>query len=271
MFTKVWEAVQHWVGLMIYSWTAIGPRVLARNLVRYWRDHDARSVDSGFDARFGTDTNRELTPGEAQLPQARRGVATMYLPTMDQDLEEMIRGLAWTDAQLRQATFVDIGSGKGRVVMLAAMRRFREVIGLELSPVLHEVATRNLEVMRSSGLLSSPARVTIGDATELDVPRGPLIAYLYHPFRDPIAAQVMTRLIASLEASPRPAAILYGHPTLQRCIDPRVFAHGGVFREVTAGGRTTRRFRIGWTIWTNQAWLDERSAAPLHALVVNSA
>ena len=80
--------------------------------------------------------------------------------------------------------------------------------------------------------------------------------YLYHPFRDPIAAAVMARVVASLEADPRAAAILYCHPTLQRPIDPEVFAHGDVFRDVAAGERSTKKFRVHWTIWTNRAWLD---------------
>jgi hypothetical protein len=138
--------------------------------------------------------------------------------------------------------------------MLAAMRPFREVVGVELSPVLDRIARTNLAIVQRA--LTAPARLTLGDATTLDVPRGPLILYLYHPFRDAVAAQMIARVLASLEEDPRPAAILYGHPTLQRCIEPDVFTELDVFRLATAGARSTRRFRIGWTVWTNQAWLE---------------
>lgn len=267
MFNKLARTVRHWFHLLIYSWRALGPAVLGRRLLAYASDPAARNVDSGFDARFGTDTNAELTPSEAELPVGRRNGATMYLPTLDVDLAEMLAALGWSDPLLRQTTFVDIGSGKGRAVFLAAMHPFREVVGVELSPVLHTVAETNLELMRSSGALVAPARLWQGDATELDVPRGPWIAYLYHPFREPTAARVIDRLVASLAGTARPAAILYGHPTLQRSLDTDVFARGGLFRQAGAGTRATRRFKIGWSIWTNQAWLDEvelRNASDTH-------
>lgn len=262
MLTKLASAVRHWFHLLIYSWRAIGPAILGRKLLAYASDPAARNVDSGFDARFGTDTNAELTPTEADLPPGRRTGATMYLPTIDADLEEMLAALGWSEARLRQTTFVDIGSGKGRAVFLAAMHPFREVVGVELSPVLHTVAESNLELMRRSGALVAPARLWQGDATELDVPRGPWIAYLYHPFREPTAARVVDRLVASLAGTARPAAILYGHPTMQRSLDGDVFARGGLFRQAGAGARATRRFKIGWTIWTNQAWLDDVQVRP---------
>jgi hypothetical protein len=248
--------VRHWLSFYAYSFRVLGPRVIAKNLVGLLADPAARQVDSGFDARWGTDTNAELTPGEAGIPVHRRDAATAYLPTLDDDLTTMIDGLGWSEPLLRDATFIDIGSGKGRVVMLAAMRRFREVIGVELSPVLHSVASRNVARIQAAGAFATPVRLTLADATELDVPRGPLVIYLYHPFPDPIADKVLARLRAAIEASARPVAILYGHPTLQRCINPEVFARGGMFRCAREGGRRTRSFRIGWSIWSNQDWLD---------------
>lgn len=252
--------LRHWLHLAIYSWRAIGPRRIAQRLLPYSVDREARRVDCGFDARFGTETNLELTPAEAALPPPRRRGATMYLPSMDGDLDAMLDALGWPAAVVRRATFVDIGSGKGRAVFLAAMRPFAEVVGLELSPLLHAAAERNLVVMRGSGALRAPVRLVQGDATALPVPRGPFVAYLYHPFREPIAAQVIDRIVASLAASPRQAALLYGHPTLQRPLDPDVFARGGLFQLAREGARVTRRFRIGWSLWTNEAWLAEVDA-----------
>jgi SAM-dependent methyltransferase len=253
----MFKKLRHWLSLAIYSWRAIGPRRIAKKLLAYSTDPEARTCDSGFDARFGTDTTRELTPEEAALPAGRRAGATMYLPSMDRDVDAMLDALAWPEARVRAATFVDIGSGKGRAVFLAGMRPLRDVIGVELSPVLHATAERNLDLMRASGALAAPVTFRLADATTFDVPHGPLIVYLYHPFREPIAAKVVDRIVSSIAGAPRPVAILYGHPTLQRSLDEDVFARGGLFRRVHAGARTTRHFQIGWTIWTNEAWLAE--------------
>jgi hypothetical protein len=260
--------LKHKLNLLTYSWRAVGARTLLHNLVRFTADAEARNVDSGFDARFGTDTNAELTPKECMLPEERRGVATMYLPSMDQDLDAMLHGLAWPQRLLAESTFVDIGSGKGRVVFLAGMRRFREVVGVELSPILHRIAINNLGIMRAAQTLASPTRLVHADAADFDVPSGPFIAYLYHPFREAVAELVMARIRAALVEEPRPAAILYGHPTLQRPMDARVFARGDVFRQAVAGERRTRHFRVGWSVWSNDAWLESRYNASLIASAI---
>jgi hypothetical protein len=255
-------SLKHAFHLVTYSLRAVGPAAILKGSLRWGTDPDARSVDSGFDARYGTDTNAALTPVEAGIPAGRRAGATMYLPSMDQDLDAMLAAVPWPSDRTRHAAFVDVGSGKGRVVLLAAMRRFREVIGVELSPVLHAIAECNLARVRDGGHLASPASVELGDATELALPDGPVVLFLYHPFREAIALAVMDRVLASLAADPRPIAILYGHPTLQRPMDPTVFTRGSVFREVAAGERRTRKFQIGWTVLTNDAWLAASATSP---------
>ena len=255
------RSVSHQLRRFTYSWHAVGPGTMIRNSLRWASDQEARCVDSGFDARHGTDTNADLTPGEAGIPIERRDAATMYLPTMDQDLEEILAALPWPDSLRRRSTFVDLGSGKGRVVFLAAMRAFREVVGVELSRVLHAVAMTNLEIMAESGVLDSPVRLVLGDAAEFDPPDNPVVTYMYHPFRDSIAQEAIARLVASIERRPRPAAILYCHPTLQRRIDDEVFTANGIFGTLAEGARQTRRFRIGWTVFTNDLWLDERACS----------
>ncbi len=47
--------------------------------------------------------------------------------------------------RLTDYAFIDIGCGKGRVVLLASEYAFREVVGVELNPQLASVARRNLQ------------------------------------------------------------------------------------------------------------------------------
>lgn len=262
----MFRSIRHRLALFTYSWHAVGPAAMLRNSLRWTIDAEARSVDSGFDARHGTDTNADLTPDEAGIPEARRAAATMYLPTMDEDLDAMLEALPWPVEQREQASFVDLGSGKGRVVLLAAMRRFREVVGVELSPVLHQTAASNVARVGASGALASHVRLVHGDATGFDVPAGPVIVYLYHPFRQELAAEVIDALVTSVARAPRPAAILYCHPTLQARYDDQVFAGRGVFALEREGARHTRRFSLGWSVWTNHTWLARESASGARAV-----
>jgi SAM-dependent methyltransferase len=258
----MFKSVSHQLRRLTYSWHAVGPGTMIRNSLRWASDPEARCVDSGFDARHGTETNADLTPGEAGIPIERRRAATMYLPTMDNDLATILEALPWSDSLRRQSSFVDLGSGKGRVVFLAAMRSFRKVVGVELSPVLHQVAANNLQIMEKSGALDSPVELVQEDATEFEPPEHPVLTYMYHPFQDRIAQEAIARLVASVERKPRPAALLYCHPTLQRRIDNNVFTGNGMFCQAAEGARQTRRFTVGWTIFTNDLWLDVRSCSP---------
>jgi hypothetical protein len=255
----MFDRLRHLFHFFAYSISAIGPRRLAGGSLRLLADHDARSHDEAFDTRFGTDTTTGLTPLEADLPVARRSAATMYLPTHCEDFAAMLSALAWPQPLLAQTTFIDVGSGKGRVVLLAAMQTFREAVGVELSPILHDLAMRNHAVVDRAGVLRSTVRFELGDAAQLEVPDGPVVVYLYHPFREPIFEAVIERLLASLHCDPRPIAILYGHPTLQRPIASTVFTRGGIFEQRATGERVTKRFRIGWSIFTNAAWLERDS------------
>ena len=48
-----------------------------------------------------------------------------------------------------QLVFVDLGSGKGRTLLLASEYPFRRIVGVELSPKLHRIAKTNVEKFRS--------------------------------------------------------------------------------------------------------------------------
>ena len=127
-------------------------------------------------------------------------------------------------------------------------KRFREVVGVELSASLHAIALRNVACVGEAGALRSPVRLVHQDAASYAIPDGPLIVYLYHPFREDIASELVAHVVASCTAAPRPVAIVYGHPTLQPSLHARVFEQGDVFRKATDGMRKTRAFAQRWSI-----------------------
>jgi hypothetical protein len=93
-------------------------------------------------------------------------------------------------------SFVDIGSGKGRAMMLASELPFREVVGVELNASLHQVAEKNLEMWHESGRALSPMRLVQGDALGLSLPSGRLLIFLYNPFLAPMMRRLLERVDA---------------------------------------------------------------------------
>lgn len=97
---------------------------------------------------------------------------------------------------IADCSFVDLGAGMGRAVLLASQLPFRRVVGVELNPTLARIARRNLALWRAAGRAAAPTRVVCGDAAAFRFPPGPCVAFLFNPF----GTTVMQRLLKSMAA-----------------------------------------------------------------------
>jgi SAM-dependent methyltransferase len=88
-------------------------------------------------------------------------------------------------------SFIDIGAGMGRAMLLAAEFPFQQVVGVELNPTLARIARRNMGAWRAAKRAKAPMRLVCGDAVEFALPKGPCLAFLFNPF----GAPVMRRLL----------------------------------------------------------------------------
>jgi SAM-dependent methyltransferase len=141
-----------------------------------------------------------------------------YEPTEPALFREMMASLP---IAFDQFTFIDIGSGKGRTLLMASEYPFRKIVGVELIAELHRAAVENIRAYKSSTQRCSRIDAVCADACEFPIPGGPLVLYLFNPL--PEAG--MRRLIANLETSvaenPRPVYVLYHNPLLARVIGER--------------------------------------------------
>ena len=101
--------------------------------------------DPLFDWRFGTETSRVVYGNELEASLVNRRHAVSYQPTKARPFQDLLRRLDLPAG----GTFVDVGSGKGRVLLLAARHPFKRVVGIEFSPSLCEQARRNIEIFRA--------------------------------------------------------------------------------------------------------------------------
>ena len=106
-------------------------------------------------------------------------------------------------------TFVDLGCGKGRVVLIAAQQPFRRVLGVEISSELAAVARANVTRYRSPPDLLAPIEIVNADVTTFQLPAGDILVHLYHPFETPVTEAVLRRLEASDDLSGRRVTIAY--------------------------------------------------------------
>ncbi len=109
-------------------------------------------------------------------------------------------------------TFVDLGCGKGRALLLASRFPFRHILGVELDATLAGIAETNLRTFHAPWQQSRSLEARHGDATTFDLPPTPTLLYLYHPFLAPILKRVLRRVEQSLQRQPRELWLVYINP-----------------------------------------------------------
>jgi SAM-dependent methyltransferase len=148
-----------------------------------------------------------------------------YQPTEPALFREMMDGLG---IEFERYTFIDLGSGKGRTLLMASEYPFRRILGVELLPELHRVAEENARILHERTRCREIETVC-GDATEFAFPPEPLVLYLFHPLPEAGLVRVMQNLERSLRESPRAVRVVYHNPLLER-----VLANSPTLRKATA-------------------------------------
>lgn len=133
---------------------------------------------------------------------------------------------------------IDFGCGKGRVVVAAAMRPLRRVIGVEISSQLAGLARANFERARAK-LKCLDVTIVTADVVSYVVPDDVTIAYFFDPFHAEIFAKTVSNLLASLERRPRRLTIVYMDPEEE----PILLAAGARLVASFGGLRPTRRWQ----------------------------
>jgi SAM-dependent methyltransferase len=181
------------------------------------RKGSGRRSGQRFDAQHGVVTEALLFLGELD-PHAIGDAlqdATHYEPTPVAQFEEMLDALP---QPVNGFTFVDIGAGLGRVVLLASKRPFRQIIGVEVSPALCETARDNVVRWRRAheDLACRDLRIVLADATSFRFPHGDLVVYLYNPFGEASIARFAERLTTVVR---KKSFVLYHTPVHRRIFD----------------------------------------------------
>ena len=163
--------------------------------------------DDSFDRRFGTDTAGRVEPSQLGISDAAaRKQAILYLPSPHRVTEWMLENVG---IRHEEYAFIDLGCGKGRVLLVGTHYPFQRVIGVEISPELAAIARANLGRYQPPSRRCRMAEVQNVDATRFDFPDANLMVHLYHPFEPAVTSAVLSRLETALAASPRKVSIAY--------------------------------------------------------------
>jgi len=146
-----------------------------------------------FDLEFGVRTSGLIAGRNLKCGSRADRHNTAYFGVAPSVFHEMIA--LWRRSKpagtIDQFTFVDVGAGMGRAVLLASEFPFRSVIGVELNPRLARIARKNVAHWKAAGLARAPVRVVCRDAVEFKIPPGPCVVFMFNPFGGPIMRRLL--------------------------------------------------------------------------------
>lgn len=167
------------------------------------------------DWELGISTIGNKTADELTIDCGSKMVGHFYQPSSSILFEKAMNQLPFN---FSDKVFLDLGSGKGRALVLAAEAGFKKVIGVEYAAELNDIAYTNVERVRDK-FPDTEFILTEGDALIYEIPEEVDVIYLFNPFDEAAISTLVQRLRPIFERK-HPIYLVYVHPI-----------HGEVFEQ----------------------------------------
>lgn len=168
-----------------------------------------------FDLRHGTDTRGKTAAANMGLTGEGALHATGYQAVNEAHLSSVLRAHDFPAG----STFVDIGSGKGKALLLASRHKpISRVVGIEISAPLSAIAERNVAAFERAHGRAAEISVVAADAIEAPIEPDQNIIFLNNPFDEAFLKLFLDKLDKSLSEHPRRLWLLYANPQARRLL-----------------------------------------------------
>jgi SAM-dependent methyltransferase len=172
-----------------------------------------------FDRRYGTDTVAFSDLDSLTIDGDNLAEAIRYEPMRLRVFQRAIAALQPPTS----GTFVDIGCGKGRQLLLAAKYGFQRVTGIEFAEELCVIARDNAQRFKKATGLSCDVRIVNRDATEYEIQNDEDVFLVNNPFGEALVDKLMANIARSLKKKERPLFIIYNNPRFRATIERHGF------------------------------------------------
>jgi SAM-dependent methyltransferase len=182
----------------------------ARNILSPFRARFAWWIKRGsgiiFDRLHRVDTGGGVAVKNLEIASANRDKGIAYDPCPWSTLR---RALSLIPLQAEGFTFVDIGCGKGKVLLSAMVLPFRRIVGVEFSSYLTKVAEQNIASARFITRKCPHVEVICADAVQYPTPDEPIVFFFANPFKFEIMGLVLDNIVSSYLKNPRPIFLMF--------------------------------------------------------------
>ncbi len=170
--------------------------------------------DLDYDLDHAVDTTRANLSFRTQLTTSLAGHE--YFASEPWLFTEIMHALM---VDLSGFTFVDLGSGKGRILLMASHYPFRRIVGVELIPELNVIAQKNIAAYTGEQQLCRNIEPVCMDARDFPFPPGPLVVYCFNAFFEPAFFTVLENLRKSVLQDPRPVFVAYRYLECEKLLE----------------------------------------------------
>jgi len=217
------DSISAWIGDTVRHLGVLGAmRYYLTASVEFLRDltpqrRRSRYGDIDYDFEHGVDTTWATVSLRTRFRELVS--SARYQPSQPELFHEILRALP---VPLDGFTFIDLGSGKGRTLLMASNYPFRRIIGVELLDELSDIARHNIAQYRSEQQKGFNVESFAGNARNFEFPNEPIVLYLFNPFPDYVLRIVLENLRVSFMTTPREIYVIYHN-----------LAHEDMFRSQT--------------------------------------
>lgn len=149
--------------------------------------------------------------------------ATAYQPVWTSNMRVLLS--FFSDEEVRNYTFLDVGCGKGKPSFYATKYPFKSIEGFDFDEELIESAQRNRE--KSRWLKAQNVSFRVGDAASIVLDSTPYVLFLFNPFDEEITRQFLENNASILRSNN--SYLCYANhrnrSVLEACGMKQVFVH----------------------------------------------
>lgn len=168
-----------------------------------------------FDAERGTDSGGQISALKLATGSSADTFNVGYISSNPAIIRRLLKDIP----DLETATFIDIGCGKGRPLLVASEFPFKRIIGVELNPGLADVARANARVIAERYPERTTIEIVCGDVRDFAFPDGYLVVYFYNSVYKPLIKILARKLAAHVNERASKIMLLYYNPAEARIFD----------------------------------------------------
>jgi len=183
-----------------------------------------RGPDRAIERACFVQTSKHIPLSIVRVPHQLRRSGHDYRPTPRLVFKWAMAALP---EPMNRFEFVDVGSGQGRVLLMASRYPFEKITGVEIAEELHNDALLNVAQYPRTLMKCRDINPLHLSAMRLEIPNQDTVFFLNNPFQRSMLERVVGHIVQSYKHQPRRFYVI-----CVDCRDEQIFEDTGIFQKV---------------------------------------